>query len=118
MDERGRLEITLRRATGARAAVVVSGEQPLDPATSRFKAPQVIPQGVNREAGVLGLCVEDGLRVRPIDPALRQVAAAQVQSLAQTMQAGSVERAYEFARRPAELDLELVQEPVEVEADA
>lgn len=121
LDEQGRLELVLRRPTGARATVLVWGEQAVAPGTSRFKAPQVVATGVSREAGVIGVCVEPGLRARPVDPApaaLRQVAASQVQNLAGRMGAGEVERAYEFARRPAELELELVQEPVEIKADA
>lgn len=119
LDEQGRLELTLRRPTGARATVLVWGEQVLAPDVTRFTAPQLVAQGVSREAGVLGVCVEEGLRVRPVDPApgLRQVAAGPAQGLANTLRAGTVERAYEFARRPAELALELVQEAVEVKAD-
>jgi hypothetical protein len=120
LDEQGRLELALRRPTGTRATVLVWGEQAVAPGTTRFKAPQVVATGVSRESGMIGVCVEAGLRARPVDPpaALRQVASSQVQGLADGMRAGSVERAYEFARRPAELELELVQEPVELKADA
>ncbi|MCO5167932.1 MAG: hypothetical protein M9894_16435 [Planctomycetes bacterium] len=119
LDDQGRLELALRRPTGARATVTIWGEQVLAPEVTRLKAPQLVPQGVSREAGVVGLAVEDGLRVRPLDPAagLRQVQAGALSGLARTLGAGSVERAYGFARRPAELELELVREPVEVRAD-
>lgn len=119
LDEQGRLELALRRPTGARATVTIWGEQVLGPEVTRLKAPQLVPVGVSREAGTVGLAVEDGLRVRPLDPAagLRQVQAGALSGLARTLGAGSVERAYGFARRPAELELELVREPVEVRAD-
>ncbi|MBX3470567.1 MAG: hypothetical protein KF878_27180 [Planctomycetes bacterium] len=119
LDDQGRLELALRRPTGARATVSIWGEQVLAPEVTRVEAPQLVPVGVSREAGVVGLAVEDGLRVRPLDPAagLRQVQAGALSGLARTLGAGNVERAYGFARRPAALELELVQEPVEVRAD-
>lgn len=119
LDDQGRLELALRRPTGARATVSIWGEQVLAPEVTRVEAPQLVPVGVSREAGVVGLAVEDGLRVRPLDPAagLRQVQAGALTGLARTLGAGNVERAYGFARRPAALELELVQEPVEVRAD-
>src|SRR5690606_16596442 len=48
---------------------------------------------------------------------LRQVAGTPVQGLARTLRSGTVEMAYEFARRPADLELVLVEEAVEVKAD-
>lgn len=119
LDEQGRLEVALRRPTGQRHTVSITGELLLPDGATRVRAPHLVAQGVSRDSGTIGLCVEPGLRVRPVDPpaALRQVDTRSVAGLATALRAPAVERAYEFARRPAELDLELVSEPVEVKAD-
>jgi hypothetical protein len=113
----GRLRVELRRATGRTALVQVRGEQRLPAGATSFDCPQVEAQGVSRESGIIGVCVEDGLRVRPAQSVrLRQMGGAGLAVQAKQLGAGAVERAYGFARRPSPLRLELVSERVEVKA--
>ncbi|RMG18391.1 MAG: hypothetical protein D6731_02115, partial [Planctomycetota bacterium] len=112
-----RLEVDLRRPTGRTATVRVQGELRLAPGQRRFAAPQVLAQGVSREAGTIGVCVARGLRVRPVNPTLRQREPGSLAALARRLGAGAVERAYGFARRPSLLELERVREAVELKAD-
>ncbi len=112
-----RLELELRRPTDSTAVVRVHAEQRLDPSAASFEVPQVVAQGVTREAGVIGVAVASGLRVRVAEvDKLRQVEASRV-----TRQAGllgtSVEWAFGFARRPCRLVLERVDEALEARAD-
>lgn len=124
--EQGKLTVALRRPSGAAITVKLLGEQLLPAGAARFALPQLPAQGVSREAGSLGLAVEDGLKVRPVEAGLRQVGSAELEDLAGMLsrEAGQqghaavrVERAFGFARRPSPLDLELVEEAAEVSAD-
>src|SRR5690606_3721458 len=112
-----RLELELRRPTGRSALVRVHAEQRLDPSAASFEVPQVVAQGVTREAGVIGVAVASGLRVRVAEfDKLRQVEAGRVAAQARLLGA-SVEWAYGFARRPCKLVLERVDEALEARAD-
>ena len=121
--EDGKLTVALRRPSGSSITVKVLGEQLLAAAVSRFPLPQLEAQGVSREAGSVGFAVEDGLKVLPVEAGLRQVASAELDELAGTLGRGAgqpvrVERAFGFARRPSPLELELIEEPAEVSAEA
>ncbi|MEZ6188740.1 MAG: hypothetical protein R3F62_27525, partial [Planctomycetota bacterium] len=115
--EQGVLRVDLRRPSSTRHQVLIQGELELDAAT--FAAPHVIPQGVTREQGELGLVVEEGLRVVPQDTqGLRRAGPGALEQLAQGLgnprQPLEVASAYSFVRRPASLTLERVEEQLEV----
>jgi len=113
----GVLRVDLRRPSDARHQVFVQGELELDAA--EFTAPHVVPQGVTREQGELGLAVEDGLRVLPqTTTGLRRAGASNLtpllRGLSNPRQPVELASAYSFVRRPCSLQLQRVEEELEV----
>lgn len=113
----GVLRVDLRRPSDARHQVFVQGELELD--ASEFAAPHVVPQGVTREQGELGLAVEDGLRVLPQKTTgLRRAGTSNLtpllQGLSNPRQPVEIASAYSFVRRPCTLELQRVEEELEV----